>query len=137
MSRTYIPEALREAVAKRANYLCEYCKIDERFTGLRFHLDHIFNEAKGGETSFNNLAYACAVCNHNKHSDLAGYLSELKQAFLFFHPRTDDWDAFFVLRKDGVIDGLTNPAKATIRALDMNRDQAVKERLFLLEMRTI
>jgi 5-methylcytosine-specific restriction endonuclease McrA len=77
MSKTYVPVELRRFVEDRANHCCEYCGVNGKFTGLAFAIDHIISEVHGGETLADNLAYACGVCNHLKHANLAGYLPEL------------------------------------------------------------
>ena len=50
---------LRQQVAARAAYQCEYCRMPERYASLPLQVDHVIAEKHGGETSFDNLAYAC------------------------------------------------------------------------------
>ncbi|WP_293070798.1 HNH endonuclease [Okeania sp. SIO2B3] len=70
MSRYYISEKLRNQVASRADFLCEYCLISEEDTFLGFQIDHIISIKHGGATEVDNLAYTCTFCNRNKGSDL-------------------------------------------------------------------
>ena len=39
MSQSAKDKALRAAVARRAAFRCEYCRLPERFTSLPFQLD--------------------------------------------------------------------------------------------------
>lgn len=55
----YIAVKLRNLVKKRANGLCEYCLIPEDFSPQPFCFEHLFPKVSGGETSAENLAYAC------------------------------------------------------------------------------
>ena len=98
----------------------------------KFHIDHIYNQAKGGPTVSNNLAYACSICNHKKGENLAGYLPELDRAFILYHPRKDYWSEHFHLQDDGRIALLTNTAKATAALLLINRQEIIAERLGLM-----
>ncbi len=72
MSPTAKEKALREAVARRAEFRCEYCRLPERCTSLPFQLDHVTAEKHAGETSLDNLAHACLHCNSFKGPNLAG-----------------------------------------------------------------
>ena len=62
----WISEALRQAVASRANFVCEYCLIAEADTFYGCEVDHIISLKHGGSTDLDNLAYACAMCNRAK-----------------------------------------------------------------------
>jgi 5-methylcytosine-specific restriction endonuclease McrA len=62
MSR-YISEDIRRIVAARADFRCEYCKMPEEHAFFTFYLDHIMSIKHGGQTTLENLAYACAYCN--------------------------------------------------------------------------
>lgn len=134
VSKTYIPVALRELVSNRSDGSCEYCRINQMFSGLSFQIDHIISETHGGETTPENLAYSCAVCNHLKHANLAAYLPELKRAFILFHPRVDVWVEHFTLEVSGKINFLSDSGKATGRLLRMNREEAVEERRLQLKL---
>ncbi|WP_228061189.1 HNH endonuclease [[Phormidium] sp. LEGE 05292] len=48
MTRPSIPQNLRQLVAKRADYLCEYCLIAEEDTFLGCQVDHIISVKHGG-----------------------------------------------------------------------------------------
>ncbi len=55
---------LREQVLSRDRHACRYCG-DKRGP---FHLDHVYPDSKGGETSVDNLVTACVTCNQKKHA---------------------------------------------------------------------
>ena len=58
---------LRAEVARRARYHCEYCGYPEAASSTPLEVDHIIPEARGGPTTFNNLALCCRRCNLHKH----------------------------------------------------------------------
>ncbi len=71
---TYISEKLRQQISSRAGYRCEYCLIPERFLATFFHIDHIRSLKHGGQSTFNNMAYACPHCNQHKGSDVGTFV---------------------------------------------------------------
>ena len=56
-----IPSDLRQAVFERDGFACVYCGSDEYL-----QCDHDIPVSKGGETTLENLATACRVCNAKK-----------------------------------------------------------------------
>ena len=56
---SYVPAALRRAVAARAGFACEYCLIREADTFFGCEVEHVIAEKHGGPTEEQNLAYAC------------------------------------------------------------------------------
>jgi 5-methylcytosine-specific restriction endonuclease McrA len=66
----WISTELRQTIADRANQLCEYCLIAEADTFYGCEVDHIISLKHGGSTEPDNLAYACALCNRAKGSDI-------------------------------------------------------------------
>ena len=86
---SYLSPALRRLVAVRADFLCEYCLIDENDTFFGCEVDHIISEKHGGATEADNLAYACAFCNRAKGSDIGSILPQRGTFVRFFNPRTD------------------------------------------------
>lgn len=61
-----INEDLRAKVARRAGLRCEYCLIHEGEAGFPHQVDHIVSRKHGGSSTFENLAYACLICNRYK-----------------------------------------------------------------------
>lgn len=127
MSSSTIPDALRNRVKQRANHCCEYCLISDS-TGFYPHeVDHIIAVKHSGETTFDNLAFACWRCNRHKGSDLASVDPATKAIVLLFHPRQHIWSEHFQL--DGVhIVGVTTIGRATVALLQMNRPDRLRER---------
>lgn len=74
MKKKYIPVKVRRDVLVRDGNRCRYCGeyVD------KYHLDHVYPESKGGETTVENLVIACPTCNHNKHATIGIWPSEPK-----------------------------------------------------------
>ena len=124
MSR-YVSDNLRQKVAKRAKFCCEYCLVPEFFLATIFHIEHIRSIKHGGKTLFENLAYACPHCNQNKGSDIATFLSDnSEQLVRFFNPRKDIWHDHFHIN-NGKILPKSEIAEATIRILDINQIERI------------
>lgn len=122
----WISAELRQTIADRANLLCEYCLIAEADTFYGCEVDHIISLKHGGSSEPNNLAYACALCNRAKGSDV-GSVSASGEFTRFFNPRTDRWAEHF--RLDGaVIRPLTIIGEVTARILGFNDSARLHER---------
>jgi hypothetical protein len=129
MSSDISPE-IRQAVARRANYVCEYCLIAEEDAYFRFQVEHITSRKHGGSSEIDNLALSCVFCNRYKGSDIASLIPARNELVRFFNPRTDRWLDHF--RLNGVvIEPLTEIAEATIRILQLNHDGQILERQVL------
>jgi 5-methylcytosine-specific restriction endonuclease McrA len=57
----WISAELRETVAARANFFCEYCLVAEQDTFYGCEVDHIISLKHGGSSEADNLAYACTI----------------------------------------------------------------------------
>jgi hypothetical protein len=116
-----VPKALKLKVAQRAKYCCEYCLVPEAFLATTFHADHIRSLKHDGQTSMNNLAYACPHCNQNKGSDIATFVGDSDDEVVrFFNPRKDNWHEHFETLH-GIIFPKTIIGKATLNILDFNQ----------------
>jgi hypothetical protein len=125
-----ISEHLRQAVAHRADHLCEYCLIHEDDTFFGCEVDHIISQKHGGPTESDNLAYACFFCNRRKGSDI-GSISQSGEFVRFFNPRTDRWEEHFHL--EGVfIRPITKIGEVTVRILNINANDRILEREILV-----
>lgn len=133
MSR-YIPDALREFVAKRAYLCCEYCRLPADKSFFAFHIDHIVSLKHGGETEADNLAYACSICNVNKGSDVATFLGDRKTAVRFYNPRIDVWREHFYIETTGFLTAQSDIGAATIKVLDLNHPDSIIERRELIRL---
>ena len=101
MSR-YISNKLRKAVAERAGYKCEYCKIWDQNSFFSFEIDHIISLKHGGLTVFENLAYGCFPCNNGKGSDIGTMLLPHRIFIRLYDPRRDNWNGHFEMVNNGL-----------------------------------
>jgi len=97
---------------------------------IDFQIEHIISEKHGGETTTENLAYACAFCNRYKGSDIASISPTTGQLVRLFNPRTDLWAAHFSI-SGGLLVPRTKVGEVTVRLLQLNSDARVTERLVL------
>lgn len=125
MPRRISPE-LRQIIATRANLLCEYCLVAEADTFYGCEVDHIISLKHGGSSEADNLAYACALCNRSKGSDV-GSISTTGEFSRFFNPRTDRWAGHFFLEHP-VIRPLTTVGDVTANILGFNTSARLHER---------
>jgi hypothetical protein len=129
MSR-YISAELRKFIAERADYLCEYCLIAEEDTFIGCQVDHIISLKHGGKTTKENLAFACAVCNRNKGSDIGSIT--IKNAFTrFYNPRIDIWSEHFKIQAER-IEPITEIDEVTANILEFNGTERLLERRILI-----
>ena len=127
---SHISPEIRQIVARRANYICEYCLITEEDGYFRFQVEHIISRKHGGSSGIDNLALACVFCNRHKGSDIASLIPGRDELVRFYNPRTERWRDHF--RLNGVvIEPLTEIGEATIRILQMNHDDQILERQVL------
>ena len=122
----WISAELRQVVAARANFLCEYCMVAEADTFYGCEVDHIISLKHAGSSEPDNLAYACALCNRSKGSDI-GSISGAGEFTRFFNPRLDHWVGHFVLEQ-AVIRPLTAIGEVTARILEFNKGARLHER---------
>jgi hypothetical protein len=122
----WISTELRQTIADRANLLCEYCLIAEADTFYGCEVDHIISLKHGGSSEPENLAYACALCNRAKGSDV-GSISTSGKFMRFFNPRADRWAEHFRLEQ-ATINPLTEIGEVTARILGFNDSARLHER---------
>jgi hypothetical protein len=131
MSRTYIPVELRRLVRNRAGGCCEYCLILEAVAFAEHEVDHIVAEKHGGETTEDNLALCCAICNNRKGTDLTSIDPVTGEITPLFHPRRDRWSDHFRI-VEGHLQPLTPAGRVTVRLLQLNHPNRLEERSLLL-----
>ena len=131
MGSNYIPAAIKRLVRERANYCCEYCLIPEAFTFASHEIDHIIARKHGGQTTVNNLALSCAICNKHKGSDLASIDPETDKLTSLYHPRKEKWQKHFRIEDSRII-ALTPEGRVTVRLLKFNRQERCEERRLLM-----
>ena len=122
---------LRRLVRERADFRCEYCHFPEEISELRFQADHVVAEKHGGESSLENLCWACFRCNSHKGPNLAGVDEKTGELTRLFNPRTDIWKEHFQWSGPKLL-GKTPVGRATIHVLCINRVEAVLLRRSLL-----
>lgn len=125
-----IPDQLRQLVAERAGYRCEYCLLHAEDSYSPHQVDHIISRKHGGASVPDNLAYACLRCNVWKGSDIGSLDARTGQFVRLFNPRRERWDVHFAIR-GAVIEPLTPEGEATARLLKLNLDKRVVERQML------
>jgi len=124
---SHVPVALARVVRERANDRCEYCGLAQEGQEAEFHIDHIVPRADGGPTEIDNLALACVSCSLRKAAKRTAPDHESGSLAPLFHPRQNKWSDHFSY--DGVLLlGRTAIGRATIAALEMNRDRALQVR---------
>ena len=106
--------------------MCEYCLITEADTFYGCEVDHVISLKHGGSSEPENLAYACALCNRAKGSDIAS-ISASGELTRFFNPRTDRWAEHFRL-EGASIQPLTTIGEVTARILGFNDSARLHER---------
>jgi hypothetical protein len=121
--------SLKDEVARRAGYICEYCRLPDGFAAYPHQQDHIISEHLGGETTLENLALACVDCNRYKGPAVAA-IDGSGTAQLLFNPRTQSWEEHFRLH-GAVIEPISPVGEATVLALKINLDRRVQDRAAL------
>lgn len=126
-------ESIAEQVRRRAQSLCEYCRMPQVFYAtIPFPVDHIIARQHRGPTHLKNLALSCLHCNSHKGPNIAGIDPKTKKLTKLFNPRRHKWRRHF--RWDGpYLVGRTGEGRTTILVLAMNDPEVVEVRAALLE----
>lgn len=123
----------REAVAERAKGCCEYCRSQARFAMQSFSVEHIIPRSQGGETTLDNLALSCQGCNNHKYNKTEAADPASGETAKLYHPRKQEWKEHFSWGNDfSVVVGLTPTGRATVEALQLNRESLVNLRRILV-----
>jgi len=83
--------SLRQLVAERAAYRCEYCLLPQAVALHQHEPDHIVSRQHGGETHENNLALACLRCNRYKGPNVGSFDPFTGLLVPLFNPRMQTW----------------------------------------------
>lgn len=129
--RPSISEKIRQLVAQRALFRCEYCLIHNDDMFLSFEIDHIIPLKHGGSNHIDNLAYACPHCNQHKGSDFATLLDD--DIIRLFNPRRDFWSEHFETI-DGQIIPKTRLGEATLKIFRFNHPDLIILRQLLHQL---
>jgi 5-methylcytosine-specific restriction endonuclease McrA len=125
--------ATSQFVRQRAGNRCEYCRLPQDFSDLRFHVEHIVPRQHRGSDNPDNLALACPECNLHKGTNLTGIDRDTNQVTPLFHPRRDKWEDHFAL-VDGTITGRTPTGRTTTWLLTMNAGDNLRIRQRLVRL---
>jgi hypothetical protein len=123
--------ATREAIRGRAENRCEYCRLDQEFSRLAHHIEHIIAQQHGGGDTLDNLALACNRCNRHKGPNLTGIDQTTGNVVRLFDPRRNPWAMHFAFR-GARIEGITPTGRATVYVLSMNGSRRLELRCRLL-----
>lgn len=122
---------LRRQVIERAGNHCEYCWLHQDVAASTHQVDHVIAEKHGGQTSLDNLALSCTVCNRRKGSDISSIDPDTGALAALFNPRAQNWSDHFQL--DGLrIVGLTATGRTTVAFLQLNAVERLIERAELI-----
>jgi hypothetical protein len=117
-------------VRRRAGERCEYCRLPQAASALRFHIEHIVARQHGGTDDSANLALACPECNYQKGTNLSALDPDTGALTPLFHPRRDQWPEDFA-RAGARIVGKTPKGRATAWLLEMNTGDRLRWREML------
>lgn len=129
-----ISDALRQQVIEDAHYRCAYCKAPSLITGTPLIMEHTLPRSLGGTDDRENLVAACYRCNEFKGARIEALDPETQQIAPLFNPRQHRWLEHFVWANGGThVQGLTAIGRATVVALRLNNDYAVRARAIWIE----
>ena len=132
MTEKYIPAELRRLVVERARSCCEYCRYPGRYAPQTLPVDHIIPREAGGQTVAENLAQSCQGCNGHKAAKTSAADPVTGLLVPLYHPRQQRWDEHFAWSEDSLrITGLTPVGRATVEALQLNREGLINMRRVL------
>ncbi|MEM9846323.1 MAG: HNH endonuclease signature motif containing protein [Bacteroidota bacterium] len=123
---------VKNAVAERANYICEYCICPLLLSSFPFSVEHIVPIVKEGSNEMDNLAFACQGCNNFKYTLTEAIDPITGQLAPIYNPRKDAWKEHFKWNDDFTeMLGISPTGRATISKLKLNREGVVNQRKLL------
>lgn len=129
MAKVSLSNALRLAVILRAAKCCEYCKSQDKYSPTSFTIDHILPESLDGTSDFENLAYACFLCNRLKSNKLKVFDTLSGKWIPLFNPRKDLWHEHFAWNEDTTkIMGISIIGRCSVKELQLNREKLIEYR---------
>lgn len=129
---SYVPARLREQVSERAYGCCEYCRVNQAYADVTFHIEHIIAVSHGGKTVESNLALSCLRCNLYMGTNIAAADPLTDEPAFLFHPRRHQWKDHFRLM-GAVIEALTAEGRTTLFVLRLNDRERLEQRELLLQ----
>jgi hypothetical protein len=135
MAKAIFSEPIRTLVMQRSAHCCEYCKSQDRFSPVYFTIDHIIPLVLGGASDLDNLAYACMLCNRLKWGKIKAFDSVTNTLVFLYNPRLDIWENHFQWSEDFLeVIGMSSIGRATVAALQLNREKLVHYRKEMIEI---
>ncbi len=129
MSKKSVSDEIRKKVIFRAYGFCEYCRSNSEFAESPYDIEHIYPQSKGGKSKLENLALACHGCNLFKSTRTEFFDAVSDKTVRLFNLRTDVWQNHLGWTSDfSKIIGLTAIGRATIEALNLNREGLINQR---------
>lgn len=128
-----ISASLRRRVIETAQNRCGYCLMPAEYVYAPMEIDHLWPLTLGGTDDETNLWLACPRCNLYKSSQTQGLDPQTNLKALLFNPREQIWAEHFHwnVEKTKII-GLTPTGRATVDALQLNLEEAVAFRAFIV-----
>ena len=135
MPERHVTAQQKQAAVDRAQGCCEYCRSQARFATQPFSVEHSKPRSQGGKTTLDNLALACQGCNNHKYTKTEGRDPVSGDIVPLYHPRQQRWYDHFTWNDDfTLIIGLTPTGRATVEALQLNREGIINLRRILYAM---
>jgi len=135
MSNSRLTSQLKQRVAERANFCCEYCFSQLRYSPDSFSIEHVIPLAQKGSNDFDNLALSCQGCNSHKYISTTAIDPISGQLVSLYHPRQHAWLEHFIWSEEtDLIFGLTPIGRATVEKLQLNREGVVNLRRVLAQI---
>ncbi|MGI8669239.1 MAG: HNH endonuclease [Aridibacter sp.] len=129
MQRKKITEKTKVKIRQLAKNRCGYCLSQQEYVWDILEIDHIIPLTKGGKDDEENLWLICSTCNNSKYNKIEGFDLKTKQNAPLFNPRLQNWHEHFKWSKAASkIIGKTKIGRATISALNLNRERFIKVR---------
>lgn len=123
---------VRDAVAVRAGFRCEYCGSPSRYCPDPLSVEHIVPRAHGGGDELSNLAMSCQGCNNHKFTQTEAVDPVTGHVVPLYHPRQHVWTDHFAWSADFTFMlGTTPIGRATVERLRLNRPGVVNLRRLL------
>lgn len=123
-------KAWKAQLAQEAEHRCVYCAIHEAaFGGIRnFHIDHFRPRSLFPDLtdSYQNVFFACAICNVFKGS--AWPADPDPNAVSFLDPSRTDYNEVLVPEENYIVIGACIAGTYMVERLHLNRPQLIQER---------
>lgn len=124
MAKPLSRAAKRLQVARRAGFLCEYCRSPDGHSTHAFSLEHAWPKAKDGGDDLDNLVLSCQGCNNHKYTHTEAVDPQTGEVVPLFNPRIQVWEQHFTWSEDHLeVRALTAIGRAAIALLHLNRER--------------